>query len=305
MIALRLTRQLMTPDCTRGTLEVFDSDGETALSLFTIEKPWISSRAGGKAGEPFRSCIGEGTYSLSPYQRPNGDKVWILSNPALDVFKLNTDIPADRKATGRFLILIHIANRARDVVGCIGPGRSWRTEPDGTVMVTSSRDAMKDLHKLLDGRRNLEIEIVNAHPLPAQPPEVRTVSAIAPKLTTTDSPNLHNWLRVPQGSRLLISLTGTETKKLVTGSGDISSDKSPSRRFHDDEVQPGPLVVQLVGQDACTVTLNLQFGTAATAEVTAFVEDRPAGTHSPGDYQETFSRAQGSSETILFNVVTV
>ena len=159
MIALRLTRELMTPDCCRGALEVLSADGEVISRLFTIEKPWIAHPDGGRAGAPFKSCIDFGTYSLSPYVRPNLDKVWVLSNPALDVFELDTGIPPARKGKGRFLILIHIANRARDVVGCIGPGRSWRTEGNGTVMVTSSRDAMRDLHEALDGRRQLEIEI--------------------------------------------------------------------------------------------------------------------------------------------------
>jgi hypothetical protein len=159
MITLRLTREIMTSSCCRGVLEVFNPDGEISKRLFTIEKPWIPHSRGGLAGEPFKSCINFGTYALNSYERPNGDKVWALSNPNLDVFKLDTDIPKSRKGKGRFLILIHVANRARDVVGCIGPGRGWRTENDGTVMVTSSRDAMADLHKALDGRRQMEIEI--------------------------------------------------------------------------------------------------------------------------------------------------
>ena len=143
----------------QGTLEVFRPDGEVDRRLFTVEKPWVPHDNGGRAGMPFRSCISPGVYGLGNFERPNGDKVWVLGNPDLDVFKLDTDIPVARRDKGRFLILIHIANRARDVVGCIGPGRSWRTEADGTVMVTNSRDAMGDLHRLLDGRRNLEIEI--------------------------------------------------------------------------------------------------------------------------------------------------
>jgi hypothetical protein len=160
MISLRLTREVLTPECCRGVLEVMDAAGEVSLRLFTIEKPWIPNSSGGKAGEPFRSCIGPGTYTLKPFERPNGDKVWRLSNPDLDVFELDTDIPPARKGKGRFLILIHVANRARDVVGCIGPGRGRHTEADGTLMVTSSKDAMKDLHRVLDGKRPLQIEIV-------------------------------------------------------------------------------------------------------------------------------------------------
>lgn len=307
MIALRLTRELMNASCCRGTLEVLDADGEVVRTLFTIEKPWIPSSTGGRAGEPFRSCVSAGTYSLSPFVRPNGDKVWMLSNPELDVFKLDSDVPSARKGMGRFLILIHVANRARDVVGCIGPGRTWRTDPDGTVMVTSSRDAMKELHSELDGRRSLEIEIINSSEALPRAAAGLAIAAVAPKAAATGgTPNFHAWLRVPQGSRLVIELSGTTKKTIVTGSGTIRTDNAPPRDFHDDEVQPGPLVVQLTGQDAATVVLNLQFGTQATADVAAFVEGGPpGGPHVPTDYQESFARPKNSSETIVFQVVTV
>jgi hypothetical protein len=310
MIALRLTREVMNASCCRGKLEVFDADGEVDLELFTIEKPWVPNSGGGKAGEPFKSCVGEGTYSLTPFVRPNGDKVWMLSNPELDVFKLDTDIPADRKGKGRFLILIHAANRARDVVGCIGPGKTARTEADGTLMVTSSRQAMKDLHKHLDGRRNLQIEIVNSKEALPSAAAGMAIAAAVPKATAAVSadattPNFHSWVRVPQNSRLVITLAGTTKKALVTGSGTIRTDNSPARDFHDSDVQPGPLVVQLVGQDAATVLLNLQFGTAATADVTAFVEDQPGGARIPVDYHQAFTRPQNASETIVFQVITV
>lgn len=309
MIALRLTREVMNESCCRGRLEVLDADGEILQTLFTIEKPWLPNSTGGKAGEPFRSCVDQGTYSLSPFVRPNGDKVWVLSNPELDVFKLDTDIPVERKGKGRFLILIHAANRARDVVGCIGPGKAARTEADGTLMVTSSREAMKDLHKRLDGRRNLELEIINSKVVS---PTVAAGMAIAAAASANagapadaGTPNFHSWVRVPQNSRLVITLAGTNKKALVTGSGSIRSDNSPPRNFNDSDVQPGPLIVKLVGQDSATVLLNLQFGTAATADVTAFVEDRPGGNRIPVDYHQTFARAQNDSESIVFQVITV
>jgi hypothetical protein len=159
MTALRLTRQVITEHCCRGVLEVLSSTGDPTLRLFTIEKPFIPSAAGGLAGEPFRSCIGPGVYALDPFVRPSGDKVWVLSNPDLDVFRLDTDIPASRAGKGRFLILIHAGNRARDVVGCIAPGRGHGADSAGTLMVTQSRDAMADLHEVLDGRSGLQIEI--------------------------------------------------------------------------------------------------------------------------------------------------
>jgi len=310
MIALRLTREVMNASCCRGKLEVLDADGETVQTLFTIEKPWLPNTNGGKAGEPFRSCVSEGTYSLSPFTRPNGDKVWMLANPELDVFKLDTDIPKGRKGAGRFLILIHAANRARDVVGCIGPGKAARTEDDGTLMVTSSRDAMKDLHKRLDGRRNLEIQIVNAKAALKSASAGAAIAAVVPKMTPglaadATTPNFHSWVRVPKSSRLVISLSGTTKKALVTGSGTVRSDNSPPHDFHDDDVQPGPLIVQLVGQDSATVLLNLQFGTAATADVTAFAEDGAGGNRIPVDYHQVFARPQNSSESIVFQIITV
>ena len=124
-------------------------------------------------------------------------------------------------------------------------------------------------------------------------------------LKTGNTPNVHSWLHVPQSARLVISLTGTGQNALVIGSGTVHSDNSPPGGFHDPDVQPGPVVVQLVGQDACSVVMTVIFGTDATADVAAFVEDTPGGTRSPVDYHETFKRTKGSAETILFTVVTV
>lgn len=310
MIALRLTREVMTDGGSRGALEILNADGETRSRLFTIEKPFLPSTTGGKAGEAFKSCVSPGTYALSTFVRANGDKVWMLSNPELDVFKLDTDIPAARKDKGRFLILIHIGNRASDVVGCIAPGLSHRRDANG-MMVTSSKEAMKTLHKALDGRRNLEIEIIHAEGVLTQVPVVRRATAVtapiiaaAPAVAAGQTPNMRNWLRVPQGSTFTVKLSGTTTTELVTGSGTIRSDNAPRRNFSDSEVQPGPLNVQLEGKDSCTVMLNLQFGKQATADLVAFVEG-PDGAHIHTDYHEQFPRPQGSAESIVFNVFTV
>lgn len=159
MIALRLIREISNSACCRGRLDVLSPTDEVDATLFTMEKPWIPSSNGGRGGEGFKSRIRAGKYKLSPHTRPNGDKVWILSNPAHDVYKLDTDMPPSRRGKARFLILIHVGNYARDVVGCIAPGMSWRTNPDGSLMVTRSKDAMQRLHALLDGRKNMEIEI--------------------------------------------------------------------------------------------------------------------------------------------------
>ena len=48
MIALRLTREVMNESCCRGALDILDTDGETATRLFTIEKPLVPGRPGGR-----------------------------------------------------------------------------------------------------------------------------------------------------------------------------------------------------------------------------------------------------------------
>jgi hypothetical protein len=160
MIALRLTRDIRKPHCTLGRLEVLDETGKV-LNLYTMERPWIPSKAGGKSGERFVSCISVGTYDVRPHVRPNGDHVWILSNPALDVYALDTDIPQKRKNVARYLILIHVGNYVRDIIGCIAPGLGRVEGPKGKEIVTNSLQAMHDLHALLDGMKKFEMVIRN------------------------------------------------------------------------------------------------------------------------------------------------
>ncbi|HET9864686.1 MAG TPA: DUF5675 family protein, partial [Steroidobacteraceae bacterium] len=59
---------------------------------------------------------------------------------------------------GRCEILIHAANRASELKGCIAPGQDW-TMDDGEPIVTSSRRAIADLHAVLDGQERMGLEI--------------------------------------------------------------------------------------------------------------------------------------------------
>ncbi len=106
----------------------------------TIERPW-------KDNLPFESCIPDGEYELRPWKRPSGDEVYILKNPALNVNHY------DKADGSRFLILIHAANFAEDVNGCIAPGHS-RNIIVGRRAVTSSRVTMKRLRRLLGNSIN-------------------------------------------------------------------------------------------------------------------------------------------------------
>ena len=125
---------------TEGVLSIHD------FTLATIERPWIAaSRPGGKS---FESCIPDGIYTVEPFDRPSGEKAYILSNPELGVFKF------EGEGDGRYLCLLHIANFARNVVGCIGPGMRRAIMMDKKVgawsrAVSDSGEAMRILNSKL------------------------------------------------------------------------------------------------------------------------------------------------------------
>lgn len=112
--------------------------------LATIERPWIEGYPGGK---PYESCVPAGTYDLRLHARSSGAVVVALVNEDLGVYYLEKDMPAEG---GRFLILMHIANWVKNVVGCIGPGL-WKTDSAKDPMVKSSRLAMKRIMDYIDG----------------------------------------------------------------------------------------------------------------------------------------------------------
>jgi len=119
----------------------------------TIERPWIDD--GTPGGKPYESCIPAGKYKLRPHKRgKDGKDVVALINPDLGVYYLEEDMPEEG---GRFLILMHIANWVKDIVGCIGPGL-WKTDSAQGRMVKSSAVAMKKVMAYLNND-TAEIEI--------------------------------------------------------------------------------------------------------------------------------------------------
>jgi len=111
---MKLDRIAYLPEATVGRLMI---DG--CETLYTIERPWIAGRAPG--GAPNVSCVPDGVYSLVRHARPNGDVCVALRNPSCGVYYSQEHVPA---AGGRTLILIHSANYASELQGCIAPGRA-------------------------------------------------------------------------------------------------------------------------------------------------------------------------------------
>ena len=110
-------RRSYLPHCTLGELRL---PGQR--TLFTIEKPW-------RDNQPNISCIPEGTYVVERYSGTKFKNVFQLKN-----------VP------GRSAILIHIANWAKEVQGCIGVGMKLST---AEYMVLNSGDAMDVLRESL------------------------------------------------------------------------------------------------------------------------------------------------------------
>ena len=142
---LLLERKQTTPTETEGFLSF------PGTILATIEKPWVEDGLGGK---PYESCVPSGIYRLIPHTRPDGKEVLALINEDLGVYYLEEELPEEG---GRFLILFHIANWAKDVVGCVGPGVG-KTQSAIGPMVTSSKKAMKKIMDYVDGD-DAELEI--------------------------------------------------------------------------------------------------------------------------------------------------
>jgi len=133
MITATLTRQKDDGQCTLGTL-VF-STGQT---FKTIERPWLNNQRQ-------VSCIPPGTYTCVPHGwEPNATvrekKAYLL---------LGTE--------PRTAILIHPANWAAQLMGCIAPGMSSGIL-GGKPAVLSSQAAMASIRQIV-GQNKFQLTI--------------------------------------------------------------------------------------------------------------------------------------------------
>jgi len=122
MKKLFLERFQHTPVQTLGTLEVRDISGNVYFSGVSIELPWKSNRQN-------VSCIPIGVYKLKKrYSEKHKNHFHVLD--VLD----------------REMILIHTANYARELQGCIAPGsRHADIDMDGWLDVINSRISLNKL----------------------------------------------------------------------------------------------------------------------------------------------------------------
>lgn len=149
---LSLIRDYLGADCSQGKLtasgEVFD----------TMERPWVPS-ADGPCGRKGVSCIAPGTYRLMRHNSEAHPNTWALVNPDLWVYHWDDDVPPEQVGVARTLVLLHSANWASELRGCIAPGAGRAIDPKGRRMVTSSKVAMRRIQDMLPYDDSHTIEI--------------------------------------------------------------------------------------------------------------------------------------------------
>lgn len=104
-----------------------------------VEQPWNDNKKR-------MSCVPEGTYSVTPTESPKFGASYVLENKALGVYKSNA--PEGK----RDHILIHPANFAAQLLGCIAPGLSrGKLDRKGvsTNAALQSKKAFAEISKLL------------------------------------------------------------------------------------------------------------------------------------------------------------
>lgn len=136
--------------CKSDEMGVFGTiyhDGEPVC--VTVEQPWRNNL-------PFHSCVPAGQYQLVPFNGSKYKDTFALYAPELDVH-------ITKQTTGRYACVIHSANMAEQLQGCIAPGRqlSAMQGKDGALnwAITSSRDASKELLSIIRQNTIKELNI--------------------------------------------------------------------------------------------------------------------------------------------------
>ena len=129
MKTINLERFCYHPNATLGVIEI-DSE-----RFYTVERPWLDNK-------PNVSSIPVGTYEMGWSESPRFGETWHIK-----------DVP------DRTYILIHVANFARDVEGCIGLGMGLMGD---TVAVSESKKAVTRFEELTKGV-DWMLKIENSH----------------------------------------------------------------------------------------------------------------------------------------------
>jgi len=129
-VILRRTRRIICNEeldkgvggCVQGSISL-----PNGYTCYTIERPWLDNK-------PLISCIPEGEYEVAPFESTKFEK----DNPVYQIL----DVP------NRTYILIHVANWAYQLQGCIAVGDK-QTVIHGIDAVSNSRNTFSTLKEEL------------------------------------------------------------------------------------------------------------------------------------------------------------
>lgn len=135
-----MLRRKLHPDCTTGILDVLGGTehGTSIATFVTIEQPWDDNI-------PYHSCVPSGLYTLEPHSSSRHPIAYALANADLRIFHT---LPHDAVYGDRADCLIHAANWAYQLEGCIAPG-SHLIDSEKGLMVTDSDASVKKLFEIL------------------------------------------------------------------------------------------------------------------------------------------------------------
>jgi len=119
---------------------------------YGIEQPWADNK-------PYESCIPAGSYMLLPFQSSKYGSTYHFHNPHLGVTKFK-DTSSSYLGHNRYACLIHSANWARQLQGCLGLGMELVKGKD-EYMVTRSRDQVNDFIAKMANEKNIQVIITN------------------------------------------------------------------------------------------------------------------------------------------------
>ena len=120
--------------CTISEVQVKDKHN---FEVFRgIEQPWRDNK-------PFASCIPAGLYALLPWSTEKYPDVWAFYGGEVGLYK--------SQGGARYACLIHVANYASQVSGCLGLGMSAGTTKGGKNAVWNSKTALNKLRDLIHG----------------------------------------------------------------------------------------------------------------------------------------------------------
>ena len=109
-----------------------------------LERPWLDNL-------PFQSCIPTGTYALLPWKSPKYGDCHIF---------VGGSVSLEEGSAERYACLIHPANYARQLQGCLALGmkKSDYYEREGSSAVWSSKDAVGEF-RVAAGKEPMQVVI--------------------------------------------------------------------------------------------------------------------------------------------------